>query len=206
MKIVAFQQNLKKPGFTTWLQFCFPVLKAGWLSTCAVPWTIFKIRFDMGEACYLLSSTGPSKPQQPLKKAAVDGPSQRGMTNSVSVSESDIEMPFIRLENHWLVHKVCSGVVSTTHQWWSGMGISDFFFFSFFFKAWDANPDDIAIIMGQFTFLTTEHKIAKKSLKLSNMTSIEYSARRHLMFQRRLFSPSYFNLSNDGVFDVPLSF
>lgn len=83
----------------------------------------------MGEACYLLSSTGPSKPQQPLKKAAVDGPSQRGTTNSVSVSESDIERPFICLENHWLVHKVCSGVVSTTRQWWRGMGISDFFFF-----------------------------------------------------------------------------
>lgn len=82
----------------------------------------------MGEACYLLSSTGPSKPQQPLKKAAVDGPSQRGTTNSVSVSESDIERPFICLENHWLVHKVCSGVVSTTRQWWRGMGISDFFF------------------------------------------------------------------------------
>lgn len=163
----------------------------------------------MGEACYLLSSTGPSKPQQPLKKAAVDGPSQRGKTNSVSVSESDIERPFIRLENHCLVHKVCSGVVSTTRQWWRGMGISDFFFFfSFFFKTWDANPDDVAIIMGQFTFLTTEHKIAKKSLKLSNVTSIEYSARRHLMFQQRLFFffPSYFNLSDDGVFDVPLSF
>lgn len=186
MKIVDFQQNLKKPGFSS----ASPCLKAGWLSACAVPWTVFKIRFDMGEACYLLSSTGPSKPQQPLKKAAVDGPSQRGTTNSVSVSESDIERPFIRLENHWLVHKVCSGVVSTTCQWWRGVGISDFFcFFSFFFffKTWDANPDDVAIIMGQFTFLTTEHKIAKKSLKLSSVTSIEYSARRHLMFQRRLF-------------------
>lgn len=37
------------------------------------------------------------------------------------------------------------------------------------------------------TFLITEHKIAKKASKLSNMTSIEYSTQCHLMFQRRLF-------------------
>lgn len=57
------------------------------------------------------------------------------------------EIPFICLENHWLIHKVFHKVVSTTRQWWSGTGISDCFF-----KAWVANPTDIAMILGQFFF------------------------------------------------------
>lgn len=105
-------------------------------------------------------------PQQPLKEAAVDTPSRRGNKNTVSVLEIKepwIEIPFSCLENHWLSHEVFTVVVSTTRQWWSGTGISDCFF-----KAWRANPTDIASIMGQFfllwsTFLITEHKIAKKS-------------------------------------------
>lgn len=77
------------------------------------------------------------EPQQPPKEAVADRPSQRGEKRTlVSVLESDIEMPFIRLENHWLIHKVCNGVVSTARQWWSGTGISDrFFLFVFFLEA-----------------------------------------------------------------------
>lgn len=101
------------------------------------------------------------------------------------IKEPWIEIPFICLENHWFTHEVFTGMVSTTRQWRRGTGI-------FRLEAWCANPTDIAIIMGQFfllwsTFLITEHKIAKKSSKLSNMTSIEYSTQCHLMFQQRLF-------------------
>lgn len=101
------------------------------------------------------------------------------------IKEPWIEIPFICLENHWFTHEVFTGMVSTTRRWRRGTGI-------FRLEAWCANPTDIAIIMGQFfllwsTFLITEHKIAKKSSKLSNMTSIEYSTQCHLMFQQRLF-------------------
>lgn len=96
-------------------------------------------------------------------------------------------MPFICLDNHWLIHEVFNGVVSTTRQWWSGTGISDCFF-----KAWGAISQRCrdhhgTVFLLWSTFLITEHKIAKKSLKLSNMTSTEYSTQCHLMFQRRLF-------------------
>ena len=120
------------------------------------------------------------------------------------IKEPWIEIPFTCLENHWLIHKVFDGWFVTTRQWCSGTGISDCFF-----KAWQANPTGIAIIMGQFfllwsTFPITEHKIAKKSSKLSNMTSIEYSTQCHLMFQQKAFP--YLNLLKAGVVDVLLCF
>lgn len=162
----------------------------------------------MGEACYLLSSTGPSKPQQPLKKAAVDGPSQRGTTNSVSVSESDIERPFICLENHWLVHKVCSGVVSTTRQWWRGMGISDFFFPPSFSRHETRIPTMSRSSWDSLPFLPQSTKLQKSHWNYQTWPALNIQLGVIWCFSKGffLFFPSYFNLSDDGVFDVPLSF
>lgn len=145
----------------------------------------------MGGERHQQSSTGPKKPQQPLKEAAVDTPSWRGNKNMVSVLESDIkepwiEIPFICLENHWLIHKVFNGVVSTTRQWWSGTGISDCFQ-GMRRESHRYRDHHGTVFLLWSTFLITEHKIAKKSSKLSNMTSIEYSTQCHLMFQSRLF-------------------
>lgn len=130
-------------------------------------------------------------PQQPLKKQQSTHPLREEVKTLVSVLESDteepwIEKPFTCLENHWLSHKVSNGVVSTTRRWWSDTGISDCFSRHeariplISRSSWDS--------FSSLKYLSiTEHKFAKKSLKLSNMTSIEYSTRCHLMFQQRLF-------------------
>lgn len=120
----------------------------------------------MGGEQHQQSSTGPKTLSSLWRKRQSTHPLGEEIKNTVSVLEIKepwIEIPFSCLENHWLTHEVFTGVVSTTRQWWSGTGISDCFF-----KAWRANPTDIASIMGQFfllwsTFLITEHKIAKKS-------------------------------------------
>jgi len=138
------------------------------------------------------SSTGPKHLGSLWRKQESTHPLGEEIITLVSVLESDIEIPFICLE-HWLIHKVFNGVVSTARQPWNGAWMSDCFFCFFVFcKAWDASPTDVAIVMGQFffsgvPFLSQSTKLLIKSVKLSNMTSIEYSAQCHVMFQQRLF-------------------
>lgn len=96
------------------------------------------------------------------------------------------------------------GVVSTTRQWWSGTGISDCFF-----KAWRANPTDIAIIMGQFfllwsTFLITEHKIAKKVIE--TIRRDQHWILNSMSFDVSVKAFPYFNLLKARIVDVPLCF
>lgn len=79
-----------------------------------------------------------------------------------------------------------NGVVSTTHQWWSGTGISDYFFQGMTRESHRYRDHHGTVFLLWSTFLITEHKIAKKSSKLSDTTSIGYSTQCHLMFQRRL--------------------
>lgn len=119
-----------------------------------------------------------------------------------AVGEPPVELPSICLDDH--------GLIRTGLQWGGSdhpsvvewRGDSRLFFQGMTVRgsllisrtSWDS--------FSSLKYLSyiTEHKIAKKSLKRSNMTSIE-SSTCHLMFQQRLFFFSSLNLLKAGVID-----
>lgn len=85
----------------------------------------------MGGEWHHQSSTGPENLRSLWRKQQSTHPLEEEINIWFLclnlIKEPWNEIPFICLENHWLIHKVFNRVVSTTRQWWSGTGISDCF-------------------------------------------------------------------------------
>lgn len=156
----------------------------------------FQIRLMMGGK----SSTGPKHLSSLRRKRELTRPLWEEIKTLVSGLESDIEIPFICLENYWLLHKVFNGVVSTTCQRWN-----EFWTVLCFLRHETRIPAISQSSWDSFFLKYLSYHRAQnlqiKSAKL-NMTSVGYSAQYRLMFQLRLFS--YCNLLKARVVDVLL--